>query len=102
MSTEKVNNFDELIAGQKLLVKFGAPWCAPCLKLIPILEDLNKNMGIQIISIDTDQNPELAERFGVSSVPTVMAFDNSEAKNALVGLRKINDYKEMATQLGYI
>jgi len=71
-------NFEELITGELVLVDFFAEWCGPCKILAPVLEDLEK---IDVVKIDVDENPELAKKFGIMSVPTLMIFRNGEMKS---------------------
>ncbi|HZG86747.1 thioredoxin family protein [Paenibacillus sp.] len=82
--------FEGAIHSSKLtLVDFSAAWCPPCRTLLPILEQLAEEEGeaADIYSVDVDASPELAERFGVLSMPTVFAFKDGEALEKLVGLR---------------
>ncbi len=75
-------NFDSLISGAQLvLIDFHAVWCGPCKALKPILEDVKNTLGdsVRIIKVDVDKNPNLARRFSVSGVPTLMLFKNGNS-----------------------
>lgn len=74
-------NFNELIRDiRPVIVDFHALWCAPCKMQSPILKEVAAELKdrIKIIKIDVDQNPEIASRYNIQSVPTLMIFKNSE------------------------
>jgi thioredoxin 1 len=72
-----------------VLVEFGAPWCAPCKQIDPILLNLAATFAgkIEIVTIDVDQSPELAMKFGVMGVPTLILFQNGDPVKRLTGFR---------------
>lgn len=65
-----------------MLVDFTATWCGPCRMMKPILEQLHQRMGdrVRIIKIDIDQSPAAAQAFNVSSVPTLILFQEGQQK----------------------
>ena len=76
-------NFNSIINSETpVLVDFFAEWCGPCKTQSPILAELASELGetIKIIKIDVDRNPEIASRFQVQSVPTLMIFKNGIVK----------------------
>ena len=79
-------NFDEKVlkAPGKILVDFNATWCGPCQMQAPILEELADNY--QIASLDIDDAPELAEEYGVRSIPCLVLFENGKEQKRKVGL----------------
>jgi len=77
--------FDAAIAGGLIVVDFWAPWCRPCRAIEPILAELEA--AVPVARVDIDEHPELAARFDVLSIPTVMLFSGGEARGSVVGVR---------------
>jgi len=75
--------FDQAIAGGPLLVDFWAPWCRPCKALEPILEDL----PVEVAKVNVDEQAEIAARFDVLSIPTVILFSGGEPRSVVMGVR---------------
>jgi thioredoxin 1 len=68
---------DVLRSDGTVLVDFYAPWCGPCRALSPTLEEIaRENPRARVVKVDVDSSPELADRYGVSSVPSLMVFKN--------------------------
>lgn len=76
-----------------VLVDFFATWCGPCKMIGPILEQVATEMGgdALIYKIDVDNSPELASKYGVMSVPTLIVFKDGEQTNRVDGVRQKND-----------
>ena len=88
-----MNDFNELIGESKpTLVDFFATWCGPCKMQSPILEQVKAVVGddANIIKVDIDRNQELAARYRVQSVPTLILFKNGEPVWRTVGLQQQN------------
>jgi thioredoxin 1 len=79
---EKNDNFETLIKKEKLIVDFYADWCGPCKMLAPILEELE---GIDVLEINVDEYPELAAKFGVMSIPTLLFYKNGDMVKKNIG-----------------
>jgi len=87
------SNFNELINGKvPVLVDFSAEWCGPCKMMKPVLEQLKDKMEdkIRIVKIDVDKNRELAGKYRIQSVPTLMLFQNGSTRWSGVGVMTSN------------
>jgi thioredoxin 1 len=86
-------NFNELIKGQTpVLVDFSAEWCGPCKMMEPVLDQLKGKMAdkLKILKVDVDSNRELAGKYNIRSVPTLMLFQEGKTKWTGVGVMTSN------------
>jgi len=84
-------NFDELVlkASGPVLVDFTATWCGPCKFQAAILEELaEKSLGAAIVQVDADESPELAARYGVRGMPTLIVFNGGKETGRRLGLTR--------------
>lgn len=81
------NNFDNFINSHEVaVVDFWAEWCAPCLILAPIIEELAKDYPqVGFGKLNSDENPDIAARYGVMSLPTVIFFKKGEPVDEVIG-----------------
>ena len=96
--TEKT--FDNVISGGITLVDFWATWCGPCRMQAPVIEELaEKYEGkFKVAKVDVDENPNIAARYGVMSIPTLIVFNNGEETARRVGVQSLNQLEAMLGQ----
>lgn len=79
-------NLDEIISNNEtVLIDFFANWCAPCRMLSPVLQEIEEELGCKVIKIDVDEFPNLADEFGITSIPRVFAFKNGKPVADILG-----------------
>ena len=83
------DNFNDTIANGVTLVDFWAEWCGPCRMQLPILEEVSEEIGekANVGKINVDHELELAQRFGVQSIPTLILFKDGEIVDKMVGVQ---------------
>lgn len=81
------NQFEQYMKEDAVLVDFFATWCGPCKMLSPVLESAAQTLEgrVKIVKVDVDQSPELAQKFGVMAVPTMILFKNGKQVTAFSG-----------------
>ena len=96
--TEKT--FDNVISGGITLVDFWATWGGPCRMQAPVIEELaEKYEGkFKVAKVDVDANPNIAARYGVMSIPTLIVFNNGEETARRVGVQSLNQLEAMLGQ----
>ncbi|MCR5485561.1 MAG: thioredoxin [Clostridiales bacterium] len=100
MSVSKVTTADfksEVLGSSKpVLVDFFATWCGPCKMLSPIVDEIaDENDSIKVVKVDVDDEPELANMFGVSSIPTLVVIKDGNAVAKSIGYRSKADVLKM-------
>lgn len=85
------SNFDQevLRSDRPVLVDFWAAWCAPCRMLAPTMEAVAKQYAdrARVLKLNVDDNPVLAQQYGIRGVPTLILFNNGEAQERIVGVK---------------
>ena len=95
------SNFDETISANKVvLVDFWATWCGPCRMLAPVLDQVAAEVSdVCIAKVDVDENQELAQRFNVASIPTLVYFKNGKVVEMSQGLTGKDAIKAVLAKL---
>ena len=84
------NNFNEEILNseKKVLLDFWAPWCGPCRMVVPLVEQIAEDRpDIKVGKINVDEEPELAQQFGIMSIPTLIVMEKGQILNKATGAR---------------
>ena len=92
------NNFqNEVMNSDKpILLDFWAPWCAPCRMVAPTVEEIaSERVDIKVGKINVDEQPELANKFGIMSIPTLVVMKNGKIVQRVSGVRPKNTILEM-------
>jgi len=94
-------NFNDIISENKpVLVDFYADWCQPCKMVAPILKQVKNEMGdkIKIIKINVDNNPVVASKYNIRSIPTLMLFKQGELKYSQAGVMPAQQIRNIIMQ----
>lgn len=88
-------NVEVLQSDQLVLVDFWAGWCPPCRKLAPVVDALADEYAgrVKVVKLDVDENPEVAGRYSIYSIPTLLLFRGGEVIDQLVGFRAKEELK---------
>lgn len=93
------DNFDSITSSGLVLVDFWAEWCGPCRMQAPILDQLEEEIGskVKVCKLNVDDHPDIARRFGVFSIPTIITFRDGEQINKAVG---VQSREQLITMIG--
>lgn len=94
---ENKEQFFEIISN-KVLVDFYADWCGPCKMLAPILENID---SVDILKVNVDSFPDLADKYGVMSIPTLILFENGKELKKEIGFKNLDEIKKMIEEWSF-
>lgn len=84
------SSFEDLVfnSGQPVLVDFWAPWCGPCRALAPVLDEVAGDYDgrVRVVKVNVEESPEIARRYQVMSIPTLMLVESGEVREKRTGL----------------
>ncbi len=97
----KSDNFDATVKKGVSMVDFWAPWCGPCRMLAPIIEELANDFDgkANICKVNTDEEQDLAVKFGVRSIPTVIFLKDGEVVDTMIGASSKQAFTDKITSL---
>ncbi|MCX7917255.1 MAG: thioredoxin [bacterium] len=93
----KRDNFEEIIKdNEKVVIDFWASWCMPCKMMMPIIGNLAKKYKGEIIfaKVNVDENSDIAEKFGIMSIPSFILFKNGQKVGEIVGAMPEDKFEE--------
>lgn len=89
-----INKLDEIVSSGVVLLDFYADWCGPCKMLMPELNDLVKKIDVNVYKINVDMNPDIAKKYGIMTIPTLVLYKDGKIVNKHSGYRTSDDLVE--------
>ncbi len=100
---DSIKEFDDALKNDTAVVDFWAEWCTPCLMMAPVFEEIagKKEMkNIKFIKVNVDDYPELAEKFGVMSIPTTVVLKKGKEAGRVIGAQSAEALEEKLKSFG--
>ncbi len=97
LNITEANFEDEVIKeNKKVIIDFYADWCGPCKMMSPIIDKIAEELGekVKVGKINVDENQELAEKFEIMSIPTILIFEDGKIYRSFIGLTDKNEIME--------
>jgi len=91
---KSTDDFERLISSGLVVVDIFAPWCGPCKMLSPNIEHVVKELNVDLVKVNSDDNMEIATKYKVMSVPTLMLFKNGKLIDTKIGYMEIDELKK--------
>lgn len=91
---QNINEFNDEISKDYIVVDFYADWCGPCNMLSPILDDVATTNNIEVLKVNIDEFGELAMKYGVMVIPTIMIFEKSKVLKSNTGVLSKSELEE--------
>ena len=92
------SNFEQIVLKSQLptLVDFWAAWCGPCRMVAPVVEELSEEYDgrVNFVKLDVDQSPQIASRYGIMGIPTLIVFKDGKPVSNIVGFRPKAELKQ--------
>ncbi len=103
-STDATFETDVLKASGPVVVDFWAEWCGPCRMIAPALEEISNSLNgkVKIVKLNVDENPGIAAKYGIMSIPTLMLFKDGQLASRQVGAQPKQKLEQWITALGVI
>ncbi|TKC16807.1 thioredoxin [Robertmurraya kyonggiensis] len=92
----------EIQSSHFVLVDCWAPWCPPCKRIAPILEELNQEYGLKIVKVNADENEDFINEYEVLGLPTLLLFQDNQLVKRVTGFQPKAVLVEVLTELGFI
>ena len=93
---ENEQDFFELINNKLVLVDFYATWCGPCRMISPIIDEVAKETtDLMVVKVDVDKYPNIATKYGIMSIPTLIVFKNGKEEKTSIGYIEKDAIKDL-------